>query len=80
MMVFKHFNLLCGLPLTRGNGKKRTWGKDDVDPFRKVFLEQLPSVLSRNQQFSSQVSRQQQLDPLAKASQIRQQSISIELG
>ena len=54
MMVFKCFNFPFSPPPTRGKERK---DMAEVDLFS--------SVLFGNQQFSSQVSRQQQLDPLA---------------
>ena len=53
MMVLKCFNLPCNPPPTRGSGKERIRRSG---PVWKGSLEQLPSVLSGNLQFSSQVS------------------------
>ena len=80
MMVLKCFNLPDSLPSTKGSGKERIQGWGRSEPVQKGSLEQVPSVLSRNQQFTSQVSRQQQHDPLANTSQIHQHSSSVELG
>jgi len=78
MMFLKCFSLPCSPPPTRGSGKERI--RVAVHPFRNGSLEQLPSVLSGNWQFSSQVSRRQQHDPLANTSQKHQQSSSVESG
>ena len=56
-------------------GKKRYRGNR---PVQKGSLEQLPSVLSGNRQFSSQVSRQWQLEPLESTSEMHQQSSLVE--
>jgi hypothetical protein len=54
MMVFKCFNLSCSPPPTRGSEEERIWGK-------WICLERFFG----NQQFSSQGSRQWQLDKLS---------------
>jgi hypothetical protein len=55
MIVLKCFNLPLNPPPTRGSTKERIRGRE-VDLFRNGSLEQILSVLSGNQQFSSQVS------------------------
>lgn len=74
MVALKCFNLPCSPPPNRGSKKERI--QEKVDLLEK-FFEQLPSVLYEYQQFSSQVSRQRQLDSLANTSQIHQQSSSV---
>jgi hypothetical protein len=72
MMVLKHFNLPSNSPPTRCSEKERIQGLER-------FLKQLPSVLSGSQQFNSQVSRWQQLDPLANTLWMHQQFSAVEL-
>jgi hypothetical protein len=71
MTVLKHFDLP---PPTRGSRKERIQGEWTC---LERFSGATP-VLSGNWQFSLQVSRRQQLDPLMNTSQVHQQSNSIE--
>ena len=54
MMVLTCFHLYLSPPTTRGGGKEKAKGSG---PDEKVSFQQLPSVLSGNWQFRSQISR-----------------------
>ena len=75
IMVFNCFDLHFNLLPEVVEKKRRGLGSC---PVQKGSLEQLPSMLSGNQQFSSQVSRQWQFDPLSNTSWIHQQFNSVE--
>jgi hypothetical protein len=77
MMALKCFKLPYNPSSIRGGGKERMWGGGS-EPVQKDSLEQLPSVLSGNRQWSLQVSSEQQLYPLTNTSQIHQQPSSVE--
>ena len=55
-MVLKHSNLPPSPPPTSGSRKERLLEYRGMDLFRNGSLEQIPSALSGNQQFSSQES------------------------
>ena len=69
MKVLKHCNLPFSPPPTRGSGREKIQEKWTC--LEKIFWKQLPSLLSGNQQFSSQ------LDPFANTSQIYQKPCSV---
>lgn len=73
-MALKHFNLPSSPPSTRGSRKEQITG--EVDLFKSGSLEQIPSVLSGNQQFQF-TGQQPQINPLANISWVYQQSRSV---